>query len=1255
MEKTHDRCSKGLSLFVQGQVYTQNVRFLVDTGSSHSIVHSDVWETFPEEIKKEIRQTSRSLVTVDGSPLDVVGEATITIHLGKLRAKMDVVIANVTQAGILGLDFLEKFDATLDFSKGKLVVNKYEITLQKESNHPMCCRVSVAETTTIPARSETVLPGKVHVRGKLPDSGVVEATSRYQKHSPGICVGRTLVNPQKVIVPLRVINPTATDLVLYKGTNVAVVQQVGEVTSAFAEDTSDQPAELDRPLQDLFDRSSEGLSENQKQSLHHLLVKHRDAFMGQDGRLGRTDKSQHRIDTGDAMPIKQHARRTPIHLRAEVQQQLDDMLEQGVIRPSQSPWASPVVLVKKKDGSLRFCIDYRRLNQVTKKDAYPLPRIDDSLDALTGSCWFSTLDLASGYWQTEVHPDDREKTAFTTGTGLYEFNVLPFGLCNAPSTFERLMEVVLQGLQWQICLIYLDDIIIYAKGFEEHLERLSQVFSALRGAGLKLKPKKCVLTRHEVTYLGHIVSSEGISADPTKTQRIREWPTPCNLHDVRSFLGLCSYYRKFIVDFAHIAEPLHRLTQKNVKFLWTDECNRAFEALKLKLITAPILSYPDFHLPFVLDTDASDKSIGAVLSQICDGKEQVIAYSSRTLSKAERRYSVTRKELLAVVTFVRHFKHYLYGRRFLLRTDHGSLRWLFNFKEPERQVARWLDILNTFEFDVEHRPGTKHRNADALSRYPSVSGECNAVSMPCWDLCKISKAQQEDAVLAPIVNWKQQGRRPDGTTIGGLDPRTKGYWFQWDQLELHQDCLYRRWASDTGGESRLLLVVPDSLQEQIMAAAHDNPGGGHLGVAKTIPKVKNKYYWIGCSKDVKLWIQQCPQCQKRKFPNPKRRASLVQVPVGAPMEKLAIDVMGPFPRSAKGNRYVLVVCDYFTKWVESFAMPNQEAETVARILVDEVICRFGVPYSIHSDQGTNFESTLFQQVCHLLGIVKTRTTPYHPQSDGLVERFNRTLQAMISTYVKDDQSDWDDHLPHIMMAYRSSEHASTKATPNFLMFGREVNIPLDLLAGEDPNQQKQTTSDYALKVQHNLREAYSRVRVHTQAAQKRQKRQYDQKKMGKPFQEGDRVWIYTFRKRQGRSPKLQKFWRGPYKITQKLSDANYRVQNVHGGRAQIVHFDRLKPFHQRETMEGTSRPTSPRVRSQPERGPSEPSSAPNLEEESSSPILMWSSPDVSSEMEDLPDLGAAVPEPEIQLTTRRGRVRNPPAWMRRGDYELFEL
>ena len=377
------------------------------------------------------------------------------------------------------------------------------------------------------------------------------------------------------------------------------------------------------------------------------------------------------------------------------------------------------MLVRKKNGSLRFCVDYRKLNNITQKDAYPLPRIDDTLDTLAGARWFTTLDLISGYWQVQLDPKDREKTAFCTPDGLFEFNVMPFGLCNAPATFQCLMDTALAGLPWSTCLVYLDDIIILGKDFTSHLNNIQLVFECLRQAGLKLQPAKCTLCGESVSFLGHIVSSSGITADPSKTSKVSTWPVPTCRREVQQFLGLANYYRRFIKDFASIAKPLHHLTEKNVKFEWTPSCQEAFELLKSKLTSPPVLAHPDFQLPFILDTDASATGIGAVLSQChSDGKEEVIAYASRTLSKPERRYCTTRRELLAVVTFVKHFRAYLLGRHFSLRTDHGSLTWLQNFKEPEGQLARWITRLQEYNFSIMHRQGKSHGNADTMSRRP---------------------------------------------------------------------------------------------------------------------------------------------------------------------------------------------------------------------------------------------------------------------------------------------------------------------------------------------------------------------------------------------------------------------------------------------------------------------------------------------------------------------------------------------------------
>ena len=403
------------------------------------------------------------------------------------------------------------------------------------------------------------------------------------------------------------------------------------------------------------------------------------------------------------------------------------MERQGVIERSTSAWSSPVVLVTKKDGTTRFCVDYRKLNDITQKDSYPLPRIDDTIDALSGAQWFSTLDLKSGYWQVPLEEDAKEKTAFSTGTGLWQFTVMPFGLCNAPATFERLMEQVLSGLPTSIALLYLDDILVPGRTFNQQIENLRTVFQRLKSARLKLNPKKCILFRKEVKYLGHVVSAHGVVPDPGKIKAIVTWPRPACVRDVRSFLGLASYYRRFIAGYSEVAAPLHLYTQKGVPFVWSEAAEAAFTRLKEILSNAPVLAYPDPAATFILGTDASNEGIGAVLSQGIDGEERPVAFFSRTLTRPQRNFCVTRRELLAVVKSIKQFHTYLYGQQFVVRTDHSALQWLLNFRHPEGQVARWLEVLQSYSFTIQHRPGPNHSNADALSRRPCLTTDCKQV------------------------------------------------------------------------------------------------------------------------------------------------------------------------------------------------------------------------------------------------------------------------------------------------------------------------------------------------------------------------------------------------------------------------------------------------------------------------------------------------------------------------------------------------
>ena len=462
----------------------------------------------------------------------------------------------------------------------------------------------------------------------------------------------------------------------------------------------------------------------QEQKVTKLLLDYQDVFIGPDKKVGFTDLVTHKIDTLDAAPRRSCWFRKSFQERDAIAEEVNKLLETHKIEPSKSPWASSVVLVRKKDGTLRFCIDYRGVNAVTKKDAYPLPRIDACLDALTGSRWFSTLDLASGYWQVAMEEGSREKTAFYTHLGLFQWKVMPFGLCNAPATFERLMETVLGDIQWTKVLVYLDDIVAFGKTFEEAYKNLEDVFLRMRRAHLTLKGSKCALFRHKVEYLGHIVSRDGVQPTDSKIEAIRHWAVPSNLTDVRAFLGITSYYRTYIQNYSEIAEPLTRLTKKDTPFAWGSQQKNAFDILRKALCSQPILAYPKRGGRFWLDTDASDYAIGAVLSQEQDGELRVIAYASKTLGPTQKHYCATKKELLAVVYFTRHFRHYLMGDIFNIRTDHASLQWLMSFRQTDNMQQRWLQCMQNYTFDLHHRDGKKHLNADSMSRMVRQQHHC---------------------------------------------------------------------------------------------------------------------------------------------------------------------------------------------------------------------------------------------------------------------------------------------------------------------------------------------------------------------------------------------------------------------------------------------------------------------------------------------------------------------------------------------------
>ena len=1224
---------KAGSTYLRATIDGRTQDCLLDTGSEVSLLPAPL-------VRGELlRPTTQTLRAANGTEIGVLGEATLSFKTQFFSSTITGLVSDHIAEVMLGVDWLTQNNVVWDFQGARVRLGgRGHLLYQRRGERKWCRRVILQEDVEIPARSQVDVPGKVVFRGRPNCDNDLQWGTKPVTIMKGVHVARTLApNDRFTDLPVRVMNVQRQPLAIRAGTVISDLEpltivgthakdklQVPENDETRIKTVEDGGIEEGVPqfAEDLINGVDDATPESAVTSLEQLLVRYEDVFSKSEYDLGRTDAIEHCIDTGSAKPVRQQLRRFPPAHVETISKHVDDMLSQGIIEPTSSPWASNVVLVRKKDSSYRCCIDYRQLNSVTRRDAYPLPRIDSCLDAMAEAKWFSTFDMRSSYHQVPLAKEDTDKTAFICPRGMYKYNTMPFGLCNAGATFQRLMDVVLSGLHMDICLVYLDDIIVYSKAVEQHLERLETVLLRLRHAGLKLKPEKCRFFQRSVSFLGHIISHEGIGTDPEKTRAIMEWPTPTNVEEVRSFVGLASYYRRYVRDFAKIAAPLHALMKKNQRFCWTELAQKSFEELKVALTSPPILAMPSDTGEFVLDTDASDSAIGSVLSQRQDGAERVIAYASRSLDRREQNYCVTRKELLAVVHFLKYFKQYLLGRAFKVRTDHAALTWLRRTPDPIGQQARWLEQMEEYDFVVEHRAGSSHSNADSLSRRPCAKKQCRCQEdttalfggpadrpqsefvvaavetrrqrreSPDIDVRDQQIVQEQDVsrgsrqqgglVSDTVLPWSWEGLRaaqrsdadigflieliesgsdePDWETVALKSNDVKVLCKFWSRLAIRDGLLKRRFESRDGKSERLQIVWPRELRTEFLTIAHGGMTGGHMGLKKTATAVQSRAYWPTWSSDLALFVKKCSQCASYHRGTLPRRAELQTPQVGEPWERISIDITGPHPRSARQNQYILTVIDHFSKWAEAIPIRNHTAPVVARALMVHVFSRFGTPLQLLSDRGPEFESELFSQLMKWLEIDKVRTTPYKPSTNGCVERLHKTMNSMLGKVVSESQRDWDERLPLVMAAYRASPHSSTGFTPNRIFLGRENRMPLDLAMGL-PREESNggiDMNDFVSRQQEMAEDAYGLVRDHLQVAAERRKRSYDVRVKETRYSRGDWVWYYYPRRYTRKSPKWQKMYTGPYLVIREIPPVNYVLQKSQRSTPFVVHCDKLK-------------------------------------------------------------------------------------------------
>lgn len=1190
-------------IFIDVLIHGKSLRTMIDTGATRSFITKRALRRLQYS---QIHSTPSTAQLGDGhTTLNIFGEVHLIVQINNVFTTIyALVVESLTADFILGGDWCTQYGARIDYDTNQVSIcssyGRTYVPYAKQIDH-LTLNLKLTNLITIPPREACT----VQATSELSSADTVYfQPDLVTQQNKSVLISPSLLHIQNYTTYIKIYNPTECTQTLSRNTLLGRISHtpahVESFTALTYDDVSSSFQAAPCVLNSINTASPASTSSafietllnhvtdlQEKQALSLILQQYGTLFDCSTITQANTPV-QHTISTGDHPPISCRPYPKTVQQRREIQAEIDKMLKNNQIRPSNSPWSSPVIIHKKQDGGIRFLVDYRKLNSVTRKDSFPQPTTEELLQRLGGHCYYSKFDLKSGYFQLPIHETDKEKTAFITQDGLWEFNVLPQGVMNGPPTFQRTMHNLIGNGRWDYVMVYLDDILIFSRTFDQHKHHLNEILSLLSQANFQVNPDKCTIAVNEINFLSHTINEKGIQPNGDKIKVILDLPPPRTLKEANEFLGKINWYRKFIPNFAQMAAPLYTVTNKTKsrrhEFHWDLPQQQAFEQFKQVLTTYPLfLEYPDSSIPFILTTDASDIGIGGILRQDTPTGTKINYFKSRVLTDTEQKYDTFEKEALAIYWCISELRSYIGDASFMVETDHKPLE-NFHLKQiNNKRVTNWLfklqDIIPQI-IAIKYRAGANNAAADYISRhFPSSSS------------ATISCTPQVAAVVTRAqAKLMDQPRSPDisNTSPSSIDripsadvpasPRT--FDFSWNRIrreqtldlsiqhiinKLQRTPQHQSFCFQIGilfkilnrnGRQLIVPYVPSSLIPELLHAHHDHPLSGHFGLLRTWNNLKNKYYWPNMKDVISQYIQSCQQCCQ--FNVSRQKPPGLLQPIAPPDDVFKIvgmDWWGPAPTSIAGNRYVLVLTDRLSNYVIARASPTNTAQDTARILMEELILIHGPPDKIITDQGLHFKNELLHAISALIGSTHVFSTTYHPQTNGQTERWNSTFSVQLAKYCNNDHNNWDTYLPSIVYAYNHGVHQTTGFTPYQLAFGRTPRNPFDPPTG---SFRFSKPKDYYNQVLHYKRVAVQQATSHILHQQQSSKLRYDRNRSGPTYRVGDLVWTKVL---YGRS-KFSARYTGPARIVQVLTPVSFLVCYDDGHQLQ-VHSSSLKPVYQR--------------------------------------------------------------------------------------------